>query len=76
VSGFTFDEGTPDHPKLVVMSAFGSKADMKWCWDESPLLTQSGHSVGPNLVGESSVSFDLTVICPDGVATPVPPNPQ
>src|SRR5262245_17710438 len=31
VSGFTFDEGTPDHPKLVVMSAFGSKADMKWC---------------------------------------------
>ena len=25
----------------VVMSAFGSKADMKWCCDESPLLTQS-----------------------------------
>jgi len=27
----------------VVMSAFGSKADMKWCCDESPLMTQSGH---------------------------------
>src|SRR5262245_7551079 len=24
------------------MSAFGSKADMKWCRDESPLMTQSG----------------------------------
>jgi len=23
------------------MSAFGSKADMEWCCDESPLLTQS-----------------------------------
>ena len=25
------------------MSAFGAKADLKWCWLESPLLTQSGH---------------------------------
>src|SRR5262245_36451721 len=27
------------------MSAFGSEADMKWCCDESPLLTLSGPPV-------------------------------
>ena len=25
------------------MSAFGAKADIKWCWSKSPLLTQSRH---------------------------------
>jgi hypothetical protein len=26
----------------VWMSAFGAKADLKWCWLKSPLLTHSG----------------------------------
>jgi hypothetical protein len=32
------------------MSAFGGKADMKWCCDESPLMTQSGHSANPRSI--------------------------
>src|SRR5262245_48712559 len=32
----------------VVMSAFGNEADMKWCCDESPLLTRSEQ--GPTLL--------------------------
>jgi hypothetical protein len=31
---------------------------------QCPLMTQSGHSVSPNRVGESSVTFDLTGYLP------------
>ena len=42
------------------MSAFGGTADMKWCRDESRLMTQSGHlarCIRTRLIGRDSQVF-------------------